>query len=587
MRPRRDRRARLLATTAALAVLTGAAACTSGGAPATGAGPAASGTQAEVDPVAGDRAQERSAQLVTAEEKRIYAVSALEPGDHPAYVAPAVAPSTISTVVLTARPLPYRLESLANLGAATRRADGGWDLLMSVVVERGATLHVEAPGTQLRMVSGPAGFTSIVAVKGTLEMVGEQGRPLEVTSWDPVSGHADEDTTDGRAYLRTAGGRLDLTDVSASSLGFWSGRTGGISWTGSNSQPSTGTALRTAVQRSHFGMFAARTDGLVIDSGSLRDNELDGLLVHRRSNGITVRGTEMVHNGRNGVTVAAGASQVTLSGITVHDNAVDGIRIDGTPRTDPAGADPNAAPGHAFTVERSVLDGNGESGIVANAAAELTLVDNNVVGSPDGIVVSGAAARQEVRGNTVEARGFGIAVRNGATEAQLTGNTVRTATIALQVSDARADLRQNVVGAAHRYAVSLTGSSGGSTVSGNRLGGRGPAAIDTVRVRSGTAVQVGPNDDSGWVVDRDETGRYLAYVADHPLLLLWLLILVVPVAAGLWTRRRRQVPAAVADEDEPEDPMRTTPLPVVRRRDTEATFAMPVTRVTIVSEPDR
>ncbi|MGI5128852.1 right-handed parallel beta-helix repeat-containing protein [Pseudonocardia sp. CA-107938] len=538
------------------------------------------GTEAEVGPLAGDAAQEQQARLVAVEDDRIYAVSTLRDGGSPAYVAPATAPSLVPTAVLTARPLPYGLADLAGLDAARQRPDGSWDLLMSVVVERGATLRVQAPGAVLRLASGRGGFASIVAAKGTVELAGALDRPLTIASWDPDTGNPDGTVTDGRAYLRSAGGRLDLADVAASDLGFWSGRTGGVAWTGSRTELGTGAALRTVVQRSRYGMFVARTTGLTIDSGAVRDNELDGLLVHRSSADVTVHRLEASGNGRNGVTVSAGASRVVLSELSAHANAGAGIRVDGAPRPDPA-APPGTVPepGRTFTVERSVLDGNREVGIVADTAAELTVADNSVAGSPDGILVRGAGTRQELRGNTVEATGFGIAVRDGATDTRLVGNTVRTATIAMQVADARADLQGNAVGAARRYAVSLVGASGGTTVAANRLGGHGPSAIDTARVADGSSVAVGANDDTGWVVQRDESGRFLGYLGDHPLLLLWSLILVLPVAAALWTRHRRRVPATVAavPEDRPAEP------PVV---DTERTQALPITRVTIVSQVD-
>jgi hypothetical protein len=581
-----DRRLWSALAGAALVVLAGAG-CTA--APATpAAGPAVPGTEAETGPVAGDVPQDGQARLVDVEDARIYAVSAVAPGSRTAYVAPATAPSVVPTAVLPARPLPYGLSDLVELAAARQRPDSDWDLLMSVVVERGATLRIEAPGVALRMASGHAGFTSIVAAKGTVELVGALDNPLTITSWDPTTGAADGDLTDGRSYLRTAGGRLDLTDVSASDLGFWSGRTGGVAWTGSQTEPSTGRALRTVVRHSHYGMFAARTTDLTIDSGSVRDNELDGLLVHRSSVGVTVRRLEATGNGRNGVTVSAGASRVVLSELSVRSNAVAGVRIDGTPRADPA-APPGTVPdpGRTFTLEHSVLDGNREAGIVADTAAELAVLDNSVAGSPDGIVLRGAGPRQEVRGNTVEASGFGIAVRDGATDTRLIGNTVRTATIAMQVADARADLRDNAVGAARRYGVSLVGASGGTTVAANRLGGHGPSAIDTARVADGSAVQVGANDDTGWVVQRDDSGRFFTYLADHPLLLLWLLILVLPVAAGLWTRHRRRLPDPTTGPSPVVDPV-AEPEPVSAPPvvDPETTMAMPVTRVTIVSQVD-
>lgn len=557
---------------AVLAVLVGVAGCTGTehAAPPTAAAPGA-----EAETVPGPGAPGEQDLLVAAEEQRIYAVSALRSSGSPAFVAPATAPSIVPTAVLTARALPYDLASLESMGAARRNTAGGWDLLFSLVVERGATLRIVAPGATLRMASGTAGFTSIVAVKGTVELAGEQNRPLSIASWDPVSDRADLAVTDGRSYVRAAGGRLALTDVTATDLGFHSGRTGGVAWTGSQFEPSTGSALRTVVERSRYGMYATRTVGLTVDGGALRDNDLDGLLVHRASIAVTVRRTDVSHNGRNGITVAAGASQVTVSGISAHANATDGIRIDGAP--------PES--GTRFLVERSVLDGNGSAGIVADTATDLAVVENSVTGSRSGIVVTGTATGQVVRGNIVEADEFGIAARDGA-DTRITDNTVRTATIALQVADARADLHQNVVGSARRYGVSLVGTAGGTTVAENRFGGTGPSAIDTVRATAGATIDIGTNDQSGWTVpDREDGGRFVDYLADHPLLLLWSLILVVPVAAGLWTRHRRRAP------DAPDDRKATVPEPRPAHGsdpgDTETTLALPITRVTVVSQASR
>lgn len=488
-----------------------------------------------------DATGDAQARIVTAEDDRVYAIVSDSPGTDAPYEVPAAAPSIVPTVVLTPRERPYDLPALERLGAAERLDGADWMLTRSVLVGRGAQLRVDAPGGTLRMVSGTAGFTSIIAFKGALTMGGAPGAPLTVTSWDPVTRAVDTAPGDGRSYLRSVGGRMDLTHVQATDLGFWSGRTGGVAWTGSAGEPGAGSATDATVERSHYGMFSSKVDGLAIDGGAVRDNATDGLLVHRQSVGVTVRGLESTGNARHGLTVSAGTERILLSGVTANGNAGTGIRLDGAPlaATSSAGG-ASTAPGRGFTVQSCTVTGNGDTGILAAGTAGLVVAGNTVSGSPDGIVVRGAAGAPELSGNTVSADGFGIAVRDGVTDARLTGNTVGTSTVAVQVADATAVLRDNTVDGAARYAVSLVGAVDGSAVAANRLAGRGPAAIDVNRVGLGSNVAISGNDESAWTVDRDDVAYWSAYVADHPLILLWLLILLLPIAAQLRARYRAE-----------------------------------------------
>ncbi|MHA6779542.1 right-handed parallel beta-helix repeat-containing protein [Pseudonocardia saturnea] len=486
-----------------------------------------------------DAAGDAQARIVAGEDDRVYAIVSDSPGIGAPYEVPAVAPSIVPTVVLTPRERPYDLPALERLGAAQRLDGPDWMLTRSVLVGRGAQLRIDAPGATLRMVSGTAGFASLVAFKGALTMGGAPGAPLTVTSWDPAARAVDTALDDGRTYVRSVGGRMDLTHVQASDLGFWSGRTGGVAWTGSAGEPGTGSATATVVERSHYGLFTSKVDGLTISGGAVRDNATDGLLVHRESAGVAVRELEATGNARHGVAVSGGTERILLSGVTANGNAGTGIRIDGAPLAATASAGgASTAPGRGFTVERSTVTGNGDVGIFAAGTAGLVVRGNAVSGSPDGIVVRGAADAPELTGNTVAAGDFGIAVRDGVTAAQLTGNTVGASTVAVQVSDAAAVLRDNTVDGAARYAVSLVGAVDGSSVEANRLAGRGPAAIDVNRVGLGSNVGITGNDESAWIVDRDDVAYWTAYVADHPLILLWLLILLLPIIAQLRARYR-------------------------------------------------
>jgi hypothetical protein len=565
-------------------------------------------------------AQEQQALLVEAEDDRLLSIVSDSPDGAGPYEVTGTG-RALPTVVLTGRSRPYDLAALQRLGAVERQADGAWLLQRSVVVARDAELRIQAPGAVLRLVSGADGFASLVAFKGTLVLSGGPDAPLSITSWDPDTGAADTATADGRAYLRAVGARMELNRVNAADLGFWSGRTGGVAWTGSAGAPATGSATGTIVERSHYGLFTSRTTGLAVDDTTLRNNELDGMLLHRETSGITVHRVASTGNGRDGVAIVRGAEGIALSGITASGNTANGIRIDGSPLAAGATAGgASTAAGEGYTVERSTATDNVEVGILVVQAAGLRLVRNTVAGNRDGIVLRGPAERPELIANTVDADEFGIAVRDGTTDARLTGNRIGASVIGIQVADASATIRENTVTDASRYGVSLVGEITGSAVGANSLAGRGLAAVDVNRVAATATADISGNDESGWTVDRDDLQYWRSYVVEHPLLLLWLLILTLPLAARLWAKRRHRLrddhehpyrnvapgpfPAGGSSAvtslgpDAPAPPARRTaprPAPAARRDETSpavteptaaevpVTVALPVTRVTVVS----
>ncbi len=145
------------------------------------------------------------------------------------------------TVILTARRDPYTLESLLLLGAAQRNDANTVTLTNSVLVGPGAHLNLHAPATTVRMTSTPTGFTSMVGWNGSIELTGDQGRPLTLTSWDPATNSPDQQITDGRAYLRVAGSNLQTRFATFSHLGFSAEPTNGPGGTGTQPAASPAT----------------------------------------------------------------------------------------------------------------------------------------------------------------------------------------------------------------------------------------------------------------------------------------------------------------------------------------------------------
>jgi len=481
----------------------------------------------------------KQANLVAAEDERLFAIvgrlaGKVAPFEVPIGTAPA-------TVVLPARPTPYDLPALINIHAAVPQPDGTVLLQRSVLVGPSAQLHINAPGGTLRMTSGPQGFTSIVSFKGSIALEGAPGRPLTVTSWDPTKNAPDTDPTDGRSYLRSIGGRMDLNAVMATNLGFWSGRTGGVAWTGGAADIATGSARDSSFIGNHYGIFTSRSKGLLINGGEVRGSAMDGISVHRLSEGTQIWKVTTANNGRNGVAVARGSHQISIREVTASGNARNGVYLDGTPLADgPNASGVSPAPVGGFVIDGSTARGNAEHGILVARAQSAELTHNSVEANKDGVVVRGNTQGVALRDNRISAPGgFGVAIRDRSRDAVVERNTVTDALIAVQVDNSVVKITGNEIDQVTMHAVSIKGTSGGSSVVDNRLSGQGPSAIDLIRIAFGATVDISGNDDHNWVLERDEAQYTANFVRKHPLILLWALILVFPLAARVYSRHGR------------------------------------------------
>ncbi|MEV6282928.1 right-handed parallel beta-helix repeat-containing protein [Kribbella sp. NPDC051770] len=154
-----------------------------------------------------------------------------------------IATGSAYTLVLTPRREAYTIKDLLGLAPQTfvRQPDGGYLLSEHVVVQSGATLNLSSSGgLKLRLASDPDGFVSIVNYGGVLNVQGAEGKPVRISSWNRDTDSPDTLTNDGRAYLRSLGGQVRFRYAELSDLGFWSGRTGGLSLTGTD-RPNSGS----------------------------------------------------------------------------------------------------------------------------------------------------------------------------------------------------------------------------------------------------------------------------------------------------------------------------------------------------------
>jgi hypothetical protein len=500
---------------------------------------------------------ERQSRLLEAEDQRLFRLVSSVPFGSLPYTA---GRGSGSTVVLTPAVRAYGLADLEALGAAVANDHGSVDLVRHVLVAPGATLRVAAPGTTLRMRSDGQGFVSVVAWKAALVFTGGPGAPLTVTSWSPSSGTADPSPVDGRAYLRTVSGSMTLDHVRVSDLGFWSGRTGGAAWTGSPRAAAAGAVAHSTVTGGHYGLFAAGSRNLRISDSAFVGNDVDGIALHRRAVGTVVTAARAVGNGRHGVSADLGSEDLRLSDVDVSRNAASGLSFSGAPLA----AGPTAGGASTRTYGRLSVTGgraedNGLVGLRIVHCSSVSVRGFTVDGGRDGIVLVRTRFPTVVRGAVVRgAHRFGISLQNGV--ADLEGNRLSGGRTAIRVQDARGAVRSNDVRAAHHYGVSVSGASAGSVVVGNTLLGRGPAAVDTFRLDRGADVTVRRNEMSHWTVDEDDGLYWSRFVPRHPMVVLWLVVLFLPLLTSLRARSRRTAPGTLPYADQWRGP-RLAPRP--------------------------
>lgn len=479
----------------------------------------------------------RAADLVLAEDARLLRlVSAVPPSGAP-YV---VGTRAGATLVLPAAGRAYGLADLVRLGAV-RTGAGPPLLVRHVLVGPGAALDLRQAG-QLRLASGPAGFTTLVAWRGRLSLAGDGGS-LEVTSWNPAAGAPDRTVADGRAYVRTVGGRLDLRDARLSDLGFWSGRTGGAAWTGSSGSPATGTVRSVEFDGNHLGAFLSRTSGVRVSSATFRGNAVDGLALHREARDTSVVDSTAEDNGRHGFAAVRGARGLVLERPRSVRNRGHGVLLDGRPLSSgisASGASPLSYGGS--TVRGGTVAGNAGAGVAVLGGHDLVVRGVALRDNTDGVRVRGGAVGLRVEDNVISGSArYAVSLAGG--QARVAGNRVEGARTAVHVRDGAAEVSGNTVADARDHGVSVVGASGGSRVVGNTVTGRGPSAVDVERVAPGHDVRVAANVAQGWHRDRDNSDYLAGFLPDHPLLVLWALMLALPVVGHLRRPGRHRVGA--------------------------------------------
>ncbi|MFJ6003472.1 nitrous oxide reductase family maturation protein NosD [Arthrobacter sp. NPDC092385] len=482
-----------------------------------------------------------------------------------------------NTLVLPARTEPYTTADLLQLAPDTFKqlASSTYMLTENIVVLPGATLSFAGgEGITVRMQSNEDAFVSVVALGGSLTIAGTEESDVAITSWDGSG--ADTDTSDGRAYVRVIGGHASFSHATVSSLGFWSGNTGGLALTGTDTAgtfqdaPATPEPVAPAgarllpeadlqslgdqteldysvvtagidnltVKDNAFGLFVTNARDVAIRDTAITGSLVDGLVLHRSVKDATITATTSSDNAVDGITVGRSSTRVDLLEVTASGNGRNGISLDGQPLAD----GPNAVGTAVVTyggnrVLKSTLADNGRYGVELSGGNNLRLTGNTIRGNEVGVVVNYAAESVHIIDNEIrDQRRQGIAVRDAGANADIRRNTISGGDTGVYVRDATATVTGNTMTSLSGHGISLLGNVPGTEVTGNNVGGYGTVAIWD---ETSTGALVEENELLNW--HPAPTVHSVMNSVFQPLTFVWLILGALLVATAFTRKRHLRV----------------------------------------------
>ncbi|MEH0635457.1 MULTISPECIES: right-handed parallel beta-helix repeat-containing protein [Streptomyces] len=485
------------------------------------------------------------------------------------------------TLVLTERSNAYTVSDLLELAPQTfvRQPDGAYLLTENIYLNAGAKLKLSNPGgLTLRMASSNKGFVSIVSFGGRLTLEGTPQAPLRITSWNDKKNKPDRDVRDGRAYIRAIGGQFSMKYAKVGDLGFWSGRTGGLSLTGTD-RPDTGNiedstvspgtkagsggvvaqpsgSLATPDTRfsvpslsyvsaeighstltgNAYGLFLSGANGVSISDSTVRRSLEHGVVLHRFVTNAVVERTISKENGGDGFVLARATEQVRVSGSTAEGNGGNGFTLSGRPlASGPSASGESISSYGSNSVSDSIATDNGHYGIEIFGGKDVGVQNNRVEGGDMGIVARKDATKVAITGNRLTGQSRqGISVRDGVTAATITGNIVEGTETGIYIRDSVGEIRGNTIQDGTNHGITMVGGVSESIITYNVISGVGPSAVDTTRAHGDIAVK--QNQTFAWHDTSSFWVKFRHYAS--PMTLLWAFILLLILVSAVLGRRQ-------------------------------------------------
>ena len=434
----------------------------------------------------------------------------------------------------------YTAADLIRDGALRVLPDSSALLVDNVFLSSGAQLDLSSADVgAIYLDTTPRGSASIVAWDGNLDFRGTRQAPLTLKGWDEATMTPATDTGNGRPYIREVAGQMTFEYAHVSTMGFWSGRTGGVAWTGLSTDPSDGGAILSTFTGNTYGVFVTRGHDVRFSGDLFESSQLDGLHFHRGTIGSSASYSAAVRNGANGFHVDRATSRTVLQHDLSQHNASNGFLVDGRPLVVSASASGDAvAPGSGTRIQNSAALGNGRTGILIEGGNRTVLKADEVCAQQTGIALRLGTSNAIVDGNDIRCGPrTGLRIGPAAPGALVYGNAVSGARIALLVTTpgGSVEIDRSLITLASVFGISVRGVNSVVFGKDNVISGIGFRAVDS-RAEA-TPPHLSGSNTANWAYARK--GTVLTYLEFHPLAVFWLSLAFLVLVGCVWTRRRK------------------------------------------------
>ena len=449
-----------------------------------------------------------------------------------------------ATIVLPARSLPYTLAELRVRFPASLAAQAPGVLLVRehLLAANNATLALDS-GTfhELRLLSEPGKFASIVGYLSHITLTGTAERPLTIRSWQPLSNRPDTNDGDGRAYVLMHGGRMDMSFAALEHLGFATGQTSGAAWRGLDNPLSKarGDVTDTRFESNYFGAFSFQAEAMRWIDNVFTNNLHYGFDPHDFSNNFLVQGNSAYGNGSHGIIFSRGCDNNILRANRSFNNAGHGIMLDdGKVKDDGDPRHAQAVPSSHNLIEGNWIWGN-EVGIVLEGGEQNVARGNQINNNGYGVRITDAATGSQISDNTIRgSQFFGVYVYDRATRNSIARNTIALARSAVVLRSGPNAVEGNAIAQISGQGIVLVGDQGGAVVSKNTIEGRGRSPIGLLEAKGVSAESVANNVVDAWVLSGPQPVEFTVsgFMARHPATLFWAIIFGLPLLMWLPSR---------------------------------------------------
>jgi len=423
-----------------------------------------------------------------------------QPPAAPALVAPTF-PEPLPTIVLAPREEPYRLAELREeLPSAFGQVGPATLVRASIEVPTGASLRIDVAETpDVRLASSATGFATIISRGGQVNISGTPEQPVRITSWDEGQQSYDTDPADGRAFLLTFGGRMDITGADIGNLGFGTGTSSGVAWRGGpqgegqpEGPPAYGNVSSTVLHDNWFGAYTSEAVDMQWTGNTFANNQAYGFDPHNLSDKFLVENNVAYGNGRHGFMLAQGSDGNIVRNNQAYDNRGHGFVVDDGASENADASTSGLASNNNEIVNNRAYDNDGSGveieGGTGNVVRENVLERNHV-----GVRIKEGASVSVAENTITDSRLFGVNVLEGAGDVSVSDNRVTGGWASIALSEA-----------------------GGAELTGNVL-----EDASTPLVVAGQTVR-----------DNTITMAIARFFKWNPLLILWTAILGVPAVFG-------------------------------------------------------